>query len=471
MTIDQNIDFIYGKKIKKKYDKKTKYYSGGEKRRIATYISLLKKADIILADEVSSSLDKTNALRVMEYLRSKSKNKILIVVTHDLFLIRDDDTVINMDDLSNICVCQSEDDKHFKYKKYRKYRTNLHLIHYSFLKIFNNKKQLFNFVSSFMIGLILVLLTASLKSGIVLFLEEEILNEFNYKYLLIESNNSFLYGDEDKFREYCDEAILLIDDFYFDQIKNQIYYIDVDKIVYIEISSEFGFSNNMLADNNYSYNFIINGYNKYVNNFFDSNDYIFRCPVSFFNDYYFAKGYKISDIKTNMIVLFSKDDKRFMNIYNNIVKENDNLKIRNVGIDAYLYINDLLDKLSLLLFSFSFISLFITFFLIYILIKLEIRDDEDLIKYLKINGWENKKIYTFYYLCNLIRGMLTFMVTILFYLVITQLSNIMLRKQLGISRNILKITMKSQFFIIFLISFIVTLCTILSKNQLTRIKK
>jgi putative ABC transport system ATP-binding protein len=68
---------------------KTKVYtlSGGEQQRLAIARVLLKKCDIILADEPTGSLDKENRDQVIKLLKKlHSEGKTIIVVTHDLDL-------------------------------------------------------------------------------------------------------------------------------------------------------------------------------------------------------------------------------------------------------------------------------------------------------------------------------------------------------------------------------------------------
>lgn len=58
--------------------------SGGEQQRIALARLMIKKCDIILADEPTGSLDKNNADVVMSILKSMNdRGKTIILVTHD----------------------------------------------------------------------------------------------------------------------------------------------------------------------------------------------------------------------------------------------------------------------------------------------------------------------------------------------------------------------------------------------------
>jgi len=57
--------------------------SGGEKQRIAIIRSILADTKIILGDEPTGALDTLNSENVMEILKGISKNKLVIVVTHN----------------------------------------------------------------------------------------------------------------------------------------------------------------------------------------------------------------------------------------------------------------------------------------------------------------------------------------------------------------------------------------------------
>lgn len=79
------------------YEKKQVYkLSGGEQQRVAIARLIMKKCDIILADEPTGSLDRKNAEAVVEILKkfSREKNITIIMATHDEFIKSMADRVI-----------------------------------------------------------------------------------------------------------------------------------------------------------------------------------------------------------------------------------------------------------------------------------------------------------------------------------------------------------------------------------------
>lgn len=65
-------------------NKKIHELSGGEQQRVALARVMIKKGNIILADEPTGNLDKDNGLIIFNILKNLTKNKkTIIIVTHD----------------------------------------------------------------------------------------------------------------------------------------------------------------------------------------------------------------------------------------------------------------------------------------------------------------------------------------------------------------------------------------------------
>ncbi len=64
-------------------NKKPNQMSGGQMQRVAIARALVNDPDIILADEPTGALDSKTSTQVMDILKSISKNKLIIMVTHN----------------------------------------------------------------------------------------------------------------------------------------------------------------------------------------------------------------------------------------------------------------------------------------------------------------------------------------------------------------------------------------------------
>ena len=74
-------------------DKKIHELSGGEKQKVAIARALYKDCKVLIVDEPTSSLDEENAKSIFSLLKEISKEKLVIVVSHDK------DELLNISDL------------------------------------------------------------------------------------------------------------------------------------------------------------------------------------------------------------------------------------------------------------------------------------------------------------------------------------------------------------------------------------
>ena len=83
-----------------KKNKKVKYLSGGEKQRVAIARAIVKKPDIILADEPTGNLNFAIGEAVIKQLIEVSRGKTLIAVTHDERLGKYFDCTVDMNEVT-----------------------------------------------------------------------------------------------------------------------------------------------------------------------------------------------------------------------------------------------------------------------------------------------------------------------------------------------------------------------------------
>ena len=71
-----------------------KFLSGGQKQRVAIARALVNNPDILLADEPTGALDTETSIQIMELLKEISKDRLIIMVTHNPELAKDYSTRI-----------------------------------------------------------------------------------------------------------------------------------------------------------------------------------------------------------------------------------------------------------------------------------------------------------------------------------------------------------------------------------------
>jgi len=80
-------------------NRKPQELSGGQRQRVAIARAIVKNPSIIIADEPTGALDTENGLQILSLLKKLSKEKLVIVVSHDLELANTfADRIINLKD-------------------------------------------------------------------------------------------------------------------------------------------------------------------------------------------------------------------------------------------------------------------------------------------------------------------------------------------------------------------------------------
>lgn len=87
--IKNRVEYVLDKVGMLRYKKRpANMLSGGERQRVGIARALVKNPNIILADEPTGNLDSKNSLEVMKIIKSISKDRLVILVTHEVNLAK-----------------------------------------------------------------------------------------------------------------------------------------------------------------------------------------------------------------------------------------------------------------------------------------------------------------------------------------------------------------------------------------------
>ena len=207
--------------------------SGGQKQRVAIARALLKDTPIIVADEPTGNLDLESAKKVFEVLHEVSKNKLVIVVTH------------NYEQVENYATrkIMMHDGKILEDKKIKKTEVveDIKLTEYKGMSLFSKIKlgfrNTFNIIPKFLLLFMLnFLIVLSVSSMYTSFQKQE--NDMN----LLGYNNYFRISDSDRIIiNKFDRGIITDEDFNkINKMGNVNYILKNDLFV----DKEFGIMSN-----------------------------------------------------------------------------------------------------------------------------------------------------------------------------------------------------------------------------------
>lgn len=148
--------------------KKPNQLSGGQMQRVAIARALANDPQILLCDEPTGALDTETSRQIMDLIQEQSKDRLVIMVTHNPDLARDyADRIIRFQDGKLIDDSnpynEKTEEKEYKLKKSAmKFRTALHL---SFNNIMTKKGRTFLTAFASSIGIIGIAVILSLSNG------------------------------------------------------------------------------------------------------------------------------------------------------------------------------------------------------------------------------------------------------------------------------------------------------------------
>lgn len=340
-------------------NKKPNQLSGGQMQRVAIARALVNDPDIILADEPTGALDSVTSVQIMDLIKEISKDKLVIMVTHNSELAKEySSRIISLKDGKIVDDSNPYDGDDSSVYSFRK--TSMSFITALKLSLTNiitkkGRTLLTSFASS--IGIIGIALILSLSNGF-----QEKIDEFERDSLsqmpitiseqAIEMSELMSTSDSDKYHEYTSEKFIVPKDDTLDKVThvNKItssyvsYVSNVDKSLLGGISYLRSTSINVVTYNGDDY--------QYVNN---ANSGIDSYSWSVFPD---NPNSGVGVVDSNYDVLMGKIDTSVPGLIIVVDKYNqvDKNTLRSLGFDVSKNVNfnDLLSKEFKVIFNDSF---------------------------------------------------------------------------------------------------------------------
>lgn len=200
---------IFG--IEELLDEKVCNLSGGQYQRVNTYKEIIKNRDIILFDEPTSALDNKTALKVSNVLYELSKDKLIIVATHEIkHFINMDYTLISLD---NINIAMIENSNREDIVEEKVFGNKISIIRFFLSSI---KGRLITFVLLFaLITTIIVFLASFLNEPDLTGMKLDYYKDNNITDVLYSkssmSNNDFHYSANNILRSDAEKVLSKVD--------------------------------------------------------------------------------------------------------------------------------------------------------------------------------------------------------------------------------------------------------------------
>ena len=450
-------------------NKKINELSGGQKQRVAIARGLINNPSIILADEPTGALDEDNSKLILDILKEINKEgKLVIVVTHSKKVINYSTRVITL-----------KNGKIFSDKKLKKVKESniehipnkennfLYLFKHAFKNFKNNKRRniFITFASS--IGIIGIILSLFLGDGVKGYINDLIVSKASPNIYQIVSNNT--YYDNDIINKI--DNINHIDKVYKESsiTTSNINYNDKEYILsYLDAINKpkvkYGDNTGLIINKKLA--------KKINKNYKDVIGY--EVKLTFIDDFkVYEKNINISGISDNTGVALIDDNYNSMIKYELLeddIKPNslsikidskDNIKsikedLKELGLDAktnedlYNELKKYLDIATFILSLFSFSSLFVSIIMISIIINITVLERVKEIGLLRSIGYTKKDIKNIFKSENIALGITIWLFSI-------YISNIIIKLVINIVNNKFDISLKTNNFKYYFISFIISI--------------
>ncbi len=144
---------------------KISYLSLGQRQRVAFLRTCYHKR-ILLCDEPTSSLDLQNTRKIMQLLKEQSKQRLVVIVSHELTLIEEYcDQIYEMKDGKIINHIQLNDSLPIIFPPNKKKRKAFPYLCLSLHSLFSYKRRTFQMIIGFALALICVLITLTMSQN------------------------------------------------------------------------------------------------------------------------------------------------------------------------------------------------------------------------------------------------------------------------------------------------------------------
>lgn len=162
---------------------KVKFLSGGEKQRVAVLRSLINEPKIIFADEPTGALDIKNSVLVMDLLKEISKDRLVILVSHNSTLVKEyADRIITLQDgkLLDDETINKIEEKEFTEPPKKVIRTSSWTSKIALSNFIKRINRNFLSILSLCVGLLSTLLILGFYQGAPISIDNEAKKQFDY---------------------------------------------------------------------------------------------------------------------------------------------------------------------------------------------------------------------------------------------------------------------------------------------------